>query len=67
MTENPYPPAPEVTLDDLYQLMAANYVMLQRIYDVQISLLQVREPEDAKRVHDLHVANQTLAPDIRLG
>jgi hypothetical protein len=67
MTENPFPAAPEVTLNDLYQLLAANYVMQQRIYDVLISLLQVREPEDAKRVHDLHVANQTLAPDIRLG
>lgn len=67
MTKNPYPPAPEVTLADIYQLLAANYVMQQRVYDVLISLLQVREPEDAKRVHDLHVANQTLAPDIRLG
>ena len=59
--------APEASLNDLYQLLAANYVMQQRIYDVLISILQIKEPEDAKRLHDLHVANQTLAPDIRLG
>ena len=59
--------APEASLNDLYQLLAANYVMQQRIYDVLISILQIKEPEDAKRLHDLHIQNQTLAPDIRLG
>jgi hypothetical protein len=41
--------------------------MLQRVYDVNLALLQDRNPEDAERIHQIHANMQTLSPEIRLG
>jgi hypothetical protein len=65
MTEQPQEPT--IGLKDIYELLAANYVMQQRIYDVLLAKLQVTAPADAERLHQIHENMQTLAPDIRLG